>query len=124
MTTICRDLLLPSQPLAEKRIDESVVSVKPIEYLRFLDLGESHLYRGGVVGCGGGEEFLGAYRLSANCAAILERVHSSILYRVWYYSILYYTILHNAERDTTFRIQPQVGKLASDLFLIHNAVNA
>ena len=72
MTTICRDLLLPSQPLAEKRIDEFVVSVKPIEYLRFLDLGECHLYRGGVVGCGGGEELLGAYRLSAERRNIFE----------------------------------------------------
>jgi hypothetical protein len=32
---------------------------------------------------------------------------------------LYYTILHNAEHNTTFRIHPQVGKLALIMWMDH-----
>jgi hypothetical protein len=32
---------------------------------------------------------------------------------------LYYTILHNAEHDTTFRIQPQVDKMVFIMWMDH-----
>ena len=60
-----RDTLQALEPFPEERIDETIVSVKPVENLRFLEFAERHFDGGGIVGRGSGEELLGTDRLAA-----------------------------------------------------------